>query len=115
MSDSLADLVTDSVIGGGLLPLSVTATVTIPGGDAVEGINACWEVIELFDTPAGSMLQRTEPLRTLWLRRADVAQVPRGTIIEAPEKSGGTVQRWHVDKVEQMSATAIQVVVVPRS
>lgn len=48
----------------------------------------------------------------LAFQRADLDALPRGTLIEAPEISGGTVYTWRVDSVELINAEEVRLIVV---
>ena len=103
---------TDAVIESGMLAGSTIATVIVDGLEPVT-VRALWSVPELSTAPAGAPLQRQDPLLRLSFLRRDVPALPRGTIIEAPEKpTGGPVVRWSVDVVETLTASTIRAVVV---
>lgn len=89
-----------------------SATVTPPGGSAVT-TRAIWLPPVTTELPAGGALQRAEPLRVLSVPKADVAQVPRGTVIAAAEVPGGAVLNWKVDGFERVDPDHHRVVVVP--
>jgi hypothetical protein len=91
----------------------VDVTVTRPAPDdtaiATRGI---WLTTETVDVPAGEFSRR-EPRRVMALRRANVPTVPRGTLIEAPEKSGDAVTVWRVDGIDRLEADHVRVIVLP--
>jgi hypothetical protein len=65
------------------------------------------------EVPAGAGFQRAELRRTMAVPLADVPALPRGTIVRAPESTGGTVKAWRVDSTDGVTATHTRVVVVP--
>lgn len=92
----------------------VAVTVTPPGEDAIE-TTGVW-VSPLTETwPAGLDLERSEPRHVLALRRDEVASVPRGTVVVAPEQGGGDDQTWRVDGIERVESDHHRVVLVPVS
>lgn len=109
--ESLADLVTRVTVGSGLLPLSVPATVTTPGGAPVAA-NALWSTATMDEFAAAGALQRREVRRVLVLLRSEVPTVPRKTIIVAPEKPGGANKTWRVDGTDFVEATHRGVLVI---
>lgn len=52
------------------------------------------------DASGFDVLRRQEARRVLALTRLACPDVPRGSIIEAPDRSGGAELRWRVDGVE---------------
>lgn len=92
----------------------VDVVVTRPSPDDVPiSTRGIWLTTLTEDVPSGPTLQRREPTRTMALSRAIVSSVPRGTLIEAPEKSGDPVQTWRVDTIERLEADHVRVVVMP--
>lgn len=89
-----------------------SATVTPPGGSPVP-TRVVWLPPVTTELPAGGALQRAEPLRVIGVAKADVPQVPRGTLIAAAELPGGPVQTWKVDGFERVDPDHHRVVVVP--
>lgn len=63
--------------------------------------------------PSGSAMQRAEAQRVMAVPKADVAQVPRGTVIAAAEVPGGAVLNWKVDGFERVDPDHHRVIVVP--
>lgn len=92
----------------------VPATVTPPGEDAIT-TRVIWLTPVIDDLPAGRDLDRREPRRMMVLSRAAVANVPRGTIISAPEKLGGDSRNWQIDGVESTEPDNFHVIVVPET
>ena len=92
----------------------VDATLTRPFPDEVPvTTKAIWLGPDTDGVPAGSIFQKREARRVVALRRTDVASVPRGSLLEAPEYAGGTVQRWRVDGVHHTTPEQVRVPVVP--
>jgi hypothetical protein len=46
-------------------------------------------------------------------RTADLATMPEGTFIDAPEQAGGASVRWRWDGLEQAEVDCWRVIVVP--
>lgn len=88
----------------------VPATVTRPLENAIT-TRIIWITPISDDVPSGLDLRRNEPQRIAALRRDEVPTVPRLTVIEAPEKAGGAVERWLVDGTERTEADHVRVMV----
>lgn len=92
----------------------VDATLTRPFPDEVPvSTRVIWLGPDTEDVPVGTAFQRRESRRVVAIRRTDVASVPRGSILEAPEYAGGPVQRWRVDGVHHTTPEHVRVTVVP--
>ena len=92
----------------------VPATVT-PPGEAAIATRVIWLTPVIDDLPAGRDFDRREPRRMMVISRADVENVPRGTIIAAPEKLGGDSRNWQIDGVESTEPDNFHVIVVPET
>ena len=90
----------------------LAVTVTTPGGLPV-AVTGIWLTPATDHYPLGQEFRRASPTRAMALRVDEVAQVPRGTVIVAPERSGGADQTWKVDSVERLEAAHVRVIVVP--
>jgi hypothetical protein len=92
---------------------SVPATVTVPGGDAVE-TRGIWVSPLTEEMPVGRELQRRDPRRILALPRADVPQPPKGTTIVCVEDGGDDddLRTWRVDGIDRMEGDCVRVIVV---
>lgn len=64
------------------------------------------------DVPVGNEFQRREPIKVLAIS-STIGGVPRGSIVMAPELSGGTIRRWRVDGVERQEVDHGRFVVLP--
>jgi hypothetical protein len=97
-----------------LSAFGVPATVTRPAPDntplATTGI---WLSPVLIDVPPGSDLQRREMRRVFSVTRAVVPTLPRGTRIDAAERSGDVVQAWRVDEPAGADADHLRAIVIP--
>jgi hypothetical protein len=92
--------------------LSVPATVTRPAPDDLPIVTtAVW--VTSREQDLGLDLQRREPQRLVALKLAAVPTVPRGTIVVAPERSGGLATRWRVEGPDRSDPYETRVVVVP--
>ncbi len=99
----------------GFSTFGVPATVTRPAPDnAPVETTAVWLPDPLDETrPAGTDFQRREPRKVLALRRdAPLPTMPRGTIVAAPEISGGAVKNWRVDELDRTLSDEWRVIVV---
>jgi len=94
---SLVDLVNGIAIAGGLLPLAVTYTFTLPGESIVTGktgVLTDWAVVEM---PEGAQFQRREESHLLTVLISDMPSAPRGTVVVHPEVTGGSDKTWRVE------------------
>lgn len=92
--------------------LGIAATVTIPGETPVTSIGI-WLTPLVEEHPAGRDYGRREPRRVMALRRSVFSEVPRGTLVSAPEKAGDTVRAWQVDGMESTEPDHFRVIVIP--
>ncbi len=90
---------------------ALPATVTVPDGAAVE-TEAFWLPPKTVEVPVGNGMVRAEERHVLVLPRADVPQVPRGTIVSVAEAEGEDVQEWRVDAMDRVHVDHYRVVVV---
>jgi hypothetical protein len=67
----------------------------------------------LVDVPSSSDLQRREPRRVFSVCRSDVPTLPRGSRIDAAERSGDVVQAWRVDEPAGADADHVRAIVIP--
>lgn len=91
----------------------VPATVTPLSGESAISTRVIWLIPVVDDVPAGRELQRREPRRMMVISRTDVEDVPRGTIVAAPEKLGGDSRNWQIDSVESTEPDLFKVIVTP--
>jgi hypothetical protein len=93
---------------------AVPATVTrpAPDDDPIE-TRVLWVTPVTEEAPfAGGRFARREPRRIAALRRDQVATVPVGTAIVAPEKDGDDDMGWRVEGIDRIEADHYRVVVV---
>lgn len=89
-------------------------TVAVPDVDETPiETTGIWLTPVTDDVPTGAEFRRRDVRRVMALSKSDVDSVPRGTIIMAPESSGGTTQRWRVDGIDRVEAEHLRVVLVP--
>ncbi len=80
----------------------VAATVTRPSPDTIPiSTRGIWLRPMDDAQPFGTSLKRVAPRRVMVLSRAEVPTLPHGSLIAAPEITGGAVQAWRVDGFEQ--------------
>jgi hypothetical protein len=91
---------------------SVDAVVTPPGGAAV-GTRAIWLPPQTVDHPVGSEMRRAEMRRVLALPLEGLPQVPRGTVVSAPEQEGAAAANWRIEEAERVDFDHYRAVVVP--
>ncbi len=89
----------------------VAATVAVPDGDPVE-TRILWQPPVTEEYPTGTEYRRATPRRRMAISLADVPKVPRGTVIIAPETTGGAEARWSVDETERVDGDHHRVIVV---
>lgn len=78
-------------------------TVTPPDQAPVSG-RGIW-VTPTTDLQPGRLdIGRREPRRAMALRRSEFADVPRNTVIEAPERYGGPIEFWKVEGPDLVEA-----------
>ncbi len=92
--------------------LGVDVTVTPLDGAPIPA-SGIWMTDSTEDRPGANPFPRKEARRVMALRRSEVPLMPRGTVISAPNASGGEAQTWRVDGVETLEAEHWRVVVVP--
>lgn len=109
----MVDLVAvrDLVVETNFAVHGVDVTVSVEGKDSVE-TRGIWLTPFQEDVPSGSSFTRREPRLVMALQRLDVAEVPRGTVIEAPEKSGDAPVTWVVDGHDLREAHHNRVIVI---
>jgi hypothetical protein len=90
----------------------VPATVMPPGEDPIV-TRVIWPTTGLDAVPSRLDLRRSVPRRIAALPRADVPQVPRGTLILAADYGSAVIQRWQVDGVEAIEPEHVRVIVIP--
>jgi hypothetical protein len=75
---------------------SQPATVTPPGGPAVS-TKAVWLPSKAVEVPSGVDIRHAESRRILALPKADVPQIPKGTIVHVAEADGQAAVNWMID------------------
>lgn len=92
----------------------VEATVTAPDAERPIETTAFWLPPTSVERPIGSELTALEPRYVMALKRAEVDEIPRGTLIDAPDVEGGDVKRWVVEEVGlRLHPDIIHVIVLP--
>ena len=92
----------------------VPVTVTwIEPGVAPITTRGIWDQMLDEAMPYGTDLQRSEPRRQMALSRTVLASVPRGTLISAPERTGGVAKTWKVDGLGHSTPEMWRVILVP--
>jgi hypothetical protein len=86
------------------------AIVTIPDGDPVQA-TVFWLPSKTVEVPIGNDMVRAEERRVLVISRAEVPQVPRGTLIFVPEYDTGDERYWVVDAIDRTEGDHVRVLV----
>lgn len=95
-----------------LAAFGLAATVTRPAPDNTPiATTVIWLGLEDDPQPYGRDFTRREPRRLLALPRADVATMPRGTTVAAPEVVGAASKTWRVDGLQAVDPDWWQVLV----
>lgn len=92
----------------------VSATVQRPQAEAALSTRVIWLPTLNEDQPGGGTeFKRRDPRRLLAIQRTSaLPTVEAGSVIVAPEESGGTVRRWTVDKLyEALEPDHVRVIV----
>lgn len=87
------------------------AVVRVPDGSPVS-TTIIWAPPQTDETPAGMDVRRAAERRILSISRADVPQVPRGTIVTVAEDEDGEAKTWRVDSMDHIDSDHHGVVVV---
>lgn len=90
----------------------VPATVTRPASAPIL-TTGIWVPMAAVDSPDGADFGRRETQRVMAFRRDDVPTIPKGTIVLAPEVTGGPVLRFVVDGPEHADREIHQVYLTP--
>lgn len=90
----------------------VPAVIELPNGDEVSA-TVIWVGTGPEGSPAGLQLQRREQIHVLAVRRSEVPELPRGSLITAAEPTGdGAEATWIVDGHERTEADQHRVTVI---
>lgn len=89
----------------------VPATVTVPDGSPVS-TRIIW-LTPINDGVPNQTLRRDEPRRSMAIRRDDVLNPPRGTVVEVTEHNLDSPESWTVDATEEVNPDHTRVFVVP--
>ena len=93
-------------------PFGVDAVVTPPGGSPVQ-TRIIWLPPITVEHPIGTELRRAEPKRVLALPLDGLGEVPRGTIVTAPEYEGAEASDWKIDEAERVDFDHYRATVLP--
>ncbi len=96
----------------GAFGLSVTVT---PPYEATVQTYGIWHGSLFEDAPVGQELTRRDPRRVMSLPRADIADVPRGSLVVAPEMEGEASKNWRVDGIEKTESDHVRVILIPEA
>ena len=92
----------------------VPATVTrpVPEDEPLEATGV-WVSEDAMEMPGNSALRRREQIRVMAFRRSEVATIPTGTLVVAPELLGGDERTWRVDSYAGGDSEVHRVYLVP--
>lgn len=93
----------------------VAATVTrpAPDGTPIETTVLWPSVAPVEDSqPYGTDFSRKGPRRVMAIPKVDVATLPIGTLIVAPEQIDGTNKNWRVDALDRSEADTWRAIVM---
>ena len=108
--DTLRGTITDKSLD----ILGRAATVTLPLENPVES-RIHWMRNLDEDLPAGKSYSALGARRRMAIKRNEFSDIPRGTIVAAPDPIGGEVTNWQVDGIEEVTRAYFVVVVVPET
>ena len=91
----------------------VDATVGVEWKSPVAA-RGIWLPPDMNVLPAGGSQQRVSERKVMALLRSEVPEVPRKTIIDAPEVRGGAVKRWEVDAIDHSEPDHVRVVLLEK-
>lgn len=91
----------------------VDVMVLTPDRNTPTAARGIWLTNTTEDRPGANPFPRKEARRAMALRRSEVPDLPRNTVITAPGAAGEDEREWRVDGVEQLEAEHWRVVVVP--
>lgn len=94
--------------------LGEAATVTPPYKAAIS-TTVIWMRNLEEEQPVGGARGRRESRRLIAIQRADVIEVPRGTLISAPDPEGGAAKEWQVDDLDSTHWGYFVAIVVPKT
>ena len=100
-------------LAAALSAFALPAVVTLPDGGDPISTQCIWLGYQTEESQVSTEFRRAEARRVLVLPRADVPQVPRGTVITAAEYDGGPVLEWRSDSVDSFQVDHYRVYVVP--
>lgn len=108
--DGVRGLITDK----SLEILGRAATVTLPWQNPVES-RIHWMRNLQEDSPAGKSYSALGARRVMAIKRNEFSEIPRGTIITAPDPLGSVATNWQVDGIEEVTGSHFVVVVIPET
>ena len=107
---SLRTLARDLNLTAHGVPITVLRPTQDADPIATRGI---WASSLSVSVTSGMEFQRRDQVRVMAISRAVVDTLPRGAIIQAPERLGSVTQQWKVDGTDRIEADLIWVVLVP--
>jgi hypothetical protein len=103
-------------IGFAVHGVPATLTKPHPDDDVVISATAVWVQPLDEQDPFGQQLKRREPRKVLALKRDAVGtEVPRGTVIVAPERTGDAARTWRVEGLDRVEVDLVRVIVTPQA
>jgi hypothetical protein len=108
--DALRSLVTDL----NFEVLGIAATITFDLENPVAS-RIIWMRNLSEDVPIGKSYSALGARRVMAIKRNGFSEIPRGTIVTAPEKLGSAATDWQVDGTEEVTRSHFVVSVVPET
>lgn len=99
-------------IGQALDAFGLDAVVTPPGGSPVS-TRVIWLPPITVEHPVGGEFRRAEVRRVLAMPLEGLGEVPRGTVVTAPEFEGADAADWKIDDAQRIDFDHYRAVVLP--
>ena len=107
---SIREWVTETTFGA----IGIPGTVTLEGATPID-VTVLWLQTETSEAPMGADVPRRDLMRSLAIRRAEVPNVPRGTLITVAERAELAAREWKVDSFLEGTAEHHRVLVRPNA
>lgn len=91
--------------------LDVVVTRPAPDDTPID-TRGIWLTFLTEDVPTVADFQRRNVRRVMVLSRSAVPTIPHKTIVWAPERMGGVMQRWRSDGPERIEGDNVQVLLI---
>ena len=109
--DSMVDLVNSITHAAAATPVSVPIIFKTPSGSPIPTVGN-WMDPRIFEAPDGAGFQRGEGSHFMSVLIADIPSAPRGSVVVAPEVSGGLDKTWSVERSEPIVALGTRILIL---